>query len=94
MFDILARVFSPRHKPSRDIASERLRVVLVHDRASVSPQFLEMIKGDMMAVISKYAEIDENETEVNFTTGDGSVALIANIPIKRVKRSSGPYCNV
>ncbi|HHY37581.1 MAG TPA: cell division topological specificity factor MinE [Clostridia bacterium] len=94
MFDIFSRVFAPRQTPSKNIANERLRMVLIHDRASVSPQFLESLKGDMMAVISKYAEIDEKETVVNFSTADGSVALVANIPIKRVKRGSGINRNI
>jgi len=94
MLEIFSKVFSPRQTPSKNIASERLRVVLIHDRASVSPQFLESLKGDMMAVISKYAEIDEKGTVVDFSTADGSVALVANIPIKRVKRGSGFHRNL
>ncbi|MDD2573292.1 MAG: cell division topological specificity factor MinE [Bacillota bacterium] len=76
---------------SKNIAKERLKLVLVHDRVNVSPTFLEMIKGDIIRVISDYMEIDEDSLEVKITKtksdeGDTMVpALVANIPIKRMK---------
>mgnify|MGYP000191322403 CR=1 FL=1 len=76
---------------SKDIAKERLRLILVHDRANVSPQFLEMIKGQLIDVISDYMEIDREGLEVKLTRMEKEEnvtvpALVANIPIKRVKR--------
>ena len=75
---------------SKDIASDRLKLILIHDRADFSPDFLEMIKSDILKVISKYAEIETGEIEVRLTTKDeydgNSPALIANIPIKKIKR--------
>jgi len=80
-----------RNDNSKDIAKERLKLVLIHDRANVSPQFLEMIKGELIKVISDYMEIDENGLEIKLTRtkrefDDSTVpALVANIPIKRMK---------
>lgn len=80
-----------RKKPSKDVAKERLKLVLIHDRANVSPQFLEMVKGEIIKVIQNYMEIDEELLDIQLTkteseNGDGVVpALIANIPIKSVK---------
>ncbi|MBU3098432.1 MULTISPECIES: cell division topological specificity factor MinE [Clostridium] len=75
---------------SKDIASDRLKLILIHDRADFSPDFLEMIKSDILQVISKYAEIETGNIEVRLTTTDeyegSSPALIANIPIKKIKR--------
>ncbi|MBU3216592.1 cell division topological specificity factor MinE [Clostridium estertheticum] len=75
---------------SKDIASDRLKLILIHDRADISPDFLEMIKSDILQVISKYAEIETGDIEVRLTTTDeyegNSPALIANIPIKKIKR--------
>ncbi len=39
-------------------------MVLVHDRASISPQLLEDLKEDMLKVISTYMDIDRAATEV------------------------------
>jgi cell division topological specificity factor len=78
---------------SREVAKERLKLVLVHDRVNISSSFLEMIKGDIIKIISDYMEIDEGNLEVKMTKlkrdeDDTLVpALVANIPIKRMKGS-------
>ncbi|MGE5678771.1 MAG: cell division topological specificity factor MinE [Pseudomonadota bacterium] len=83
--------FFGRNDSSKDIAKERLKLVLIHDRANVSPQFLDMIKGELIKVISDYMEIDEQGLEIKLTRtkrdiDDSTVpALVANIPIKRMK---------
>lgn len=90
MFDLINKMFSKESTPSKDIAKERLRLVLVHDRVNVSPQFMEVLKEDMIKVISNYMEINEKEMEVNLSNTTSSVALVANIPINRMKRSFSP----
>ena len=86
MLEFLLRVFGKDSNSSKNVAKERLRLVLVHDRANVSPQMLEALKTDLIKVISDYMEIDTDALEVNFDSQDTTVALVANIPIKRVKR--------
>lgn len=88
----LVRMFG-REAPSKDIAKERLRLVLVHDRASVrvggsnlSPQFLEMLKNELIQVINRYLEIDSSHINVNLISEGGTVALVANIPIRSMRR--------
>lgn len=75
---------------SKDIAHDRLKLILIHDRSDFSPDFLEMIKSDILQVISKYADIETGEIEVRLTTTEeyegSSPALIASIPIKKIKR--------
>ncbi|NLJ80154.1 MAG: cell division topological specificity factor MinE [Firmicutes bacterium] len=85
MLEFIGRLFGG-FEGSKHKAKERLRLVLVHDRASLSPGLVEDLKEELIQVISKYMEIDEEGLEVNFDQGDDSVALIANIPIKNVKR--------
>lgn len=86
MFDIIQRLFSKETGGSKDIAKERLRLVLVHDRAQVSPQLMEILKEDIIRAISHHMDINERETEVSLTSSESSIALIANIPINRMKR--------
>ncbi|HOJ77175.1 MAG TPA: cell division topological specificity factor MinE [Bacillota bacterium] len=71
---------------SKDKAVERLRLVLVHDRASVTPGLMENLKEEMIQVISKYMDIDESTMEVRLNSGERSAALVANIPVKRILR--------
>ena len=74
---------------SKQAAKDRLKLVLMQDRASVSPDFFEMMKKEIIDVIKKYIEIDEESLEVQLTRGfeaglEGP-ALYANIPIKNIK---------
>lgn len=84
--DIIQKMFGRDNSGSKEIAKERLRLVLVHDRVNVSPQFMEVLKEDMIRVISNYMEINEKEMEVNLTHTNSSVALVASIPVNRMKR--------
>lgn len=86
MLDIINRLFGRGGTGSKNIAKERLRLVLVHDRVNVSPQFIETLKEDIVRSISTYMEIDEKGMEVSLSSSNSSVALIANIPVRRMKR--------
>lgn len=91
MLDIL-KIFKKKEN-SKDVAKERLKLVLIHDRSNVSPQFLEMVKGEIIKVIQNYMDIDEEALDIQLTktsSEDGGhmvPALIANIPIKGMKNS-------
>ena len=88
----LSRLFG-KSKNSKDVAKERLKLVLIHDRANVSPEFLDMVKGEIIKVIQNYMDVDESGLDIQLTRtksddGEGVVpALVANIPIKSVKKS-------
>ena len=74
-------------RTSKSVAMERLRLVLVHDRAMVSPALLELLKGEMIEVISRYLDIDEESMQVHLSSHDQMAALVASIPVLRVKRA-------
>lgn len=80
-----------RKKNSGDVAKDRLKLLLVSDRANCSPEIMELIKNDIIQVISKYMDIDVEGLDIQLTETDseadnGSVpALFANIPIKDMK---------
>lgn len=78
----------PRGFGSKDVAKERLRLTLVNDRAGVAPHFLDQLKEEMINAASKYVEIDISGISLGLSNSDSSVALVANIPVRRVKRSS------
>ncbi len=86
MLDIFSKLFQ-KDTNSKDVAKERLRLVLIHDRANMSPELLQSLKEDLITVINKYLEVDQEALEVNLSNVDDSVALVANIPIVQVKRS-------
>ncbi len=80
-----------KKKNSGDVARDRLKLLLVSDRASCSPEMMEQIKNEIIQVISKYMDIDTEGLDIQITqteseTSSGKVpALFANIPIKDIK---------
>lgn len=86
LFDIFKK------KGSGDMAKDRLKLLLVSDRANCTPELMEMIKNDIINVISKYMEIDAEGLDIQITQtesegNNGTVpALYANIPIRDIKQ--------
>ncbi|MBI2264865.1 MAG: cell division topological specificity factor MinE [Armatimonadetes bacterium] len=87
-FNFIFRIFGRGNKAPGCVARDRLRLVLIQDRSNVSPQLLETLKEEMIEVISRYLEIDMSSLEVGFEHRENTVALNANIPIIRIKRST------
>lgn len=81
-----------RKKNSGDVAKDRLKLLLVSDRSSCSPELMEQIKNDIIQVISKYMEIDAEGLDIQITqtetddSGRKVPALYANIPIRDLKK--------
>jgi len=79
---------------SKDAAKERLHLVLMQDRANVSADFLELMKQEIIEVIKKYIDVDENAIDVRLTNKEnndgtnGAPALYANIPIINIKNEA------
>lgn len=79
---------------SKEAAKERLHLVLMQDRANVSADFLELMKQEIIEVIKKYIDVDENEIDVRLTNKEnedgtnGAPALYANIPIVNIKNEA------
>ena len=78
-----------KKKNSADEARDRLKLLLVSDRSNCSPETMELIKNDIIKVISKYMEIDAQGLDIQITQNDEEhtgPALFANIPIREMKK--------
>ncbi len=86
--DWLNSLFRRPESTSRQIAKDRLQLVLVHDRMNMSPQLLQALKDELITVISKYVEIDVENMEVTFKQSRRQSRLTADIPVisARAKR--------
>jgi cell division topological specificity factor minE len=84
--------FFKKKNTSKDIAKDRLKLVLIHDRADCNTELLEMIRADILQVIKKYMDYDEREMDIKIGTTDSETsnspvpALFANIPIKNIHK--------
>jgi len=98
MFENIIKFFKKFGKnekeDSKNTAKERLHLVLAQDRANISADFLEMMKQEIIDVIKKYINIDEDAIDVRMTNKpgeDGTVgapSLYANIPIVTIKNDT------
>ena len=84
--------FSNSNKPkAKDVAKDRLRLILIHDRGDIPAETIEKMRNDILEVISKYVEVEPADVEIAVTRSDqvqndGQSSLVANIPIKGVIR--------
>ncbi len=82
--DFLKRLFG--HSPeSAQVAKERLQLVLAHDRTSISPETLERLKDEIIAVISRHVEIDRAHVDVSISRSPRGNRLVADIPMLGVR---------
>lgn len=72
---------------SKEIAKERLRLVLVQDRGNSLPEdMLLQLRSELINLISRYMVIDEGQLDMAFNKSEGEIALVASIPVVRIKR--------
>jgi cell division topological specificity factor len=84
MLDFITRFFK-REEASKTLAKERLRLVLMSDRVSLAPDIFDEMKGEMLAVIRRYLEIDERALDMHFENLERQFALLASIPVLKVR---------
>ena len=85
MFESISR-WLRRGKGSKDVGKSRLQLILINDRTGVSPEILDALREDMFQIISKYFIVKEDDVEMSLEKEEGSVALVANIPVLSIKR--------
>ena len=100
MFESIMKIFKKAKKKelmqadSKETAKERLRLVLMQDRANVSADFLDLMRREIIEVIKKYIDLDEEAMDVRLTNEvnedgvQGAPALYANIPIINIKEEA------
>ena len=70
-----------KNESSGQVAKQRLQMVLIHDRADLSPGLLELIKDDIIQVIAKHTAIDTDKVVVHLEQDTQENRLVAEIPL-------------
>lgn len=75
--------FLKKKNSSGNVAKDRLKLVLVSERAGCSPEIMEQMKTEIIQVISKYIEIEVESFDFKITQNgsNGKNSISANIPI-------------
>ncbi|HTW53274.1 MAG TPA: cell division topological specificity factor MinE [Stellaceae bacterium] len=87
-------LFQPK-RTSAQVAKERLKIVLAHERASSrAPDFLPNLQKELLAVVGRYVEISDDGIRVTLGSSGDTSLLEINIEIEggNLKKSgpSGP----
>ncbi|ACA98522.1 MULTISPECIES: cell division topological specificity factor MinE [Cyanophyceae] len=83
--ELLEKLLHWQSPKSSDEAKRRLKLVIAHDRVGLSPEKVEEMRQEILAVVAKYVEVDPEEMEFDLSSSDRMTALVANLPIRRVR---------
>ncbi len=74
--------FRTKRKDTASIAKERLQIIVAHERtARDQPDYLPQLQRDLVAVISKYVPIDEDQVLVSLDRSDECAVLELNVTL-------------
>ena len=76
-------------KKSASVAKERLQIILARERvggSSAQPDYLPALQRELMAVISKYVDINPNDIKVQLERQDNLEVLEVKIELPDAQR--------
>ena len=74
-----------KQENAKEVACNRLRVVLMQDRTNLTPELLQRMRKELVELLSKYVEMDKDALELNFDQEGDQMALMLSIPVIRAK---------
>lgn len=86
--DLLRKFFGKSSDDSKNVAKKRLQFALIYDKLEVSDDLLKQLHRDMVEVISRYFEIDQDGFSLDIRRSDELSALVVNTPILSARRPS------
>ena len=81
--NIIKQLFGSKN--TADTAKQRLRFVLIHDRAEIPPGMLELIKDDIIAAISHRLPVDRDGVVVQFEQQNNESRVLVDVPLLALK---------
>lgn len=80
----------PRPKNTANIARERLRIIVAQERATRGgPDYLPLLRNELLEVIRKYVSIDPDAVQVNLERGSDGEVLELSVTLPEAKAATG-----
>ena len=74
--------FRTPKKNTASLAKERLQIIVAHERSKRgTPSYLPQMQKEILAVISKYVDIDKEQVKVNLDKNDQFSVLELNVTL-------------
>lgn len=77
---LLDYLLGQRKKKSANVAKDRLQILLAHERSErAAPDYLPKMREEILAVIAKYVEIDQEKLQISVDEANGFEVLELNL---------------
>lgn len=79
---ILDYLFRNKPKNTASLAKERLQIIVSHERSARSgPDYLPMLQKELIDVIAKYVDIDQDQVKVELDRSGNCSILELNVTL-------------
>lgn len=75
---------------SSSLAKQRLQLAIAADRSEISPETIQRMKDEIIAVIAKYVNIAQDKVVINLEQRQRDNWLVADIPLARLRTGGDP----
>lgn len=82
MKSIIDWLFGIESKDSREVATNRMKLMVIHDRAQLPAEVMTQLKAELMTVMSKYFEVDPKEADFMIETHEQFASIVTNGPLR------------
>ena len=74
--------FRSKEKKTASVAKERLQIIVAHERGQRNqPDYLPRLQQELLAVISKYVQVDREQVQVQLESQDNCSVLELNVTL-------------
>ena len=82
------------NRGSASTAKNRLRFALVHDSGALAPGQMEIIRDEIIGVLSKHLKVDRDQVNISLDQGADDVRLLVDVPLTIHKKTGRPTPSV
>jgi cell division topological specificity factor len=83
--EVLNWFFRTNSGTARGTAKDRMRTMLVNDRLELPAGQIEMLQEELVAVVSRYFDMEKDTTKFDLQQFERKASLVANFPLLRSK---------